>query len=238
MAKPATLQVNESALLAAITRSKGYETALHKRAVERQAELQQVASAFYQGALNAASQVFQEGATGADSGRVRLKAAGPYGKNVQANVAWKPLSKRWRKEKARRAAANYEGADKSLGPHLFWLDTGLLRATFAGWIPGKGKATVGKPNIRTLAKGKTQVTYAIGFKKLPIGFLDTALRRALIEGAHAGRDATLVPMHRAKRKEGLYRAFWAEELRPTMRPLAMRLGRAMQEQILKILRRR
>lgn len=237
----ATLTIDKNALLSAVVRTKGYGDALLKHAAQQQAELQQIGSAYYQATLDGANQLFQDGVPNAAQPRKTLLTQLPSGKQARVDVAWKALSKGWRTNKSRRSRRNYKGPNPSVGAGLFWLDTGKLRSEFGGWIPGRGQATAKKPHIRFHINGQHEITYVLGFKKLPVRFLDAALRRALIEGAVAGRRGSALedlPRIANTPRRGVYRAFWPEAYRPTMRPLAMRLGRAMQEQILKSLRRR
>lgn len=241
MAKPGALQIDEAGLLKAIVRSKSYGDEMHRRAVAKSSELQKIGSAYYQATLDGASQLFQQGAAGADSGRQRLSVRLPSGRNAHVGVEWHALSKKWRKDKLRRGRRGYSGPNPSYGAGKFWLDTGALREAFAGWVPGRGIVIAVKPRIRLLGGKDHQITYTLEFKKLPVRFLDAALRRALVLGAVAGRrviEVEEMPKLANMPRRGLYRGFWPEALRPTMRPLAMRLGRAMQEQILKSLRRR
>lgn len=239
MPNPNELVVNRQALLKAITSSKGYGDALLKRANERQTELERVATAFYDATLKGANKVFQDGVLGADKSRKQLKVALPNGRNVTVEVGWKALSQPWRKDKSKRGHARYAGRNKSYGAGKFWLDTGQLRQEFGGWIPGRAIVLHSKPHIRFHINGRHTIEHVLRFKELPVRFLDAALRRALIEGAVAeGRVSEWQDMPITSHTRGVYRAFWAEAYRPTMRPLASRLGRAMQEQILKTLRRR
>jgi hypothetical protein len=235
-----SLQINEKKLLAAVLRTKDMLAAVTERAVRQQAELEAVGTAFYQATLRATGELFQSGVQGASGTRQQLRVPLPSGGSAQVNVAWNPLTARWLKDKARRGGKKYAGPHKSYGAGMFWLDTGQLRTAFAAWLPGKAKVTPSKPRIRLLSDGKGfQVSHPIAFRKLSPGFLDQALRRALIAGAVAGRrGAALEALRRSSKRGGLYRAIVPEGYRPTMRPLAMRLGRAMQEQILKTLRRR
>lgn len=234
------LQINKQKLLGVLLRDKGMLAAVTARAVARQQELEGISEAFYQATLRATNGLFDSGVKGAEDGRQQIRVPLPNGGNAQVKVAWEPLTARWLKDKARRGNKKYAGPHPSHGAGMFWLDTGQLRTAFAGWFPGKAKVTPSKPRIR-LASGRDGflISHPIAFKKLSPGFLDAALRRALIAGAVAGRrDAALEALRRSSKRGGLYRAIVPEGYRPTLRPLAMRLGRAMQEQILKTLRRR
>jgi hypothetical protein len=234
------LQIDKEKLLGVVLRDKGMLAAVTARAVARQKELEAIGASFYSATLKATGGLLESGVQGADKPRQQIRVPLPNGASAQVNVAWNPLTARWLKDKARRGRKKYAGPHKSYGPGMFWLDTGQLRTAFAGWLPGKGKVTPSKPRIR-LASGRDGflVSHPIAFKKLSPGFLDQALRRALIAGAVAGRrGAALEALRRSSKRGGLYRAIVPEGYRPTMRPLAMRLGRAMQEQILKTLRRR
>lgn len=237
----ATLSIDKGALLLAVTNSKAYNAALLKDAAERAEIMRRTAAAFYQATLDDTNGVFQSGVPGAEAARKQLRVALPNGNRVVVPVAWKPLTEKWRKSKRHRAGKNYKGKHRSEGAGLFWLDEGVLRTAFDGWIKGRGQVSAAKPRIRRLQGGQNQITYALEFKKLPVGFLDVALRRALLRGAIAGRSESALedlPIPASVPRRGVWRAAWPEAYRPTMRPLAMRLGRAMQEQILKSLRRR
>lgn len=234
------LQINKDKLLGVMLRDKGLLAAVTARAVARQKELEAIGASFYEATLRATGGLFESGVQGGEGSRQQIRVTLPSGANAQVNVAWDPLAASWLKDKKRRGNKKYVGPHKSYGPDKFWLDTGQLRAAFAGWLPGKGKVTPSKPRIRLASdRHGFLVSHPIAFKKLSPGFLDAALRRALIAGAVAGRrGAALEALRRSSKRGGLYRAIVPEGYRPTMRPLAMRLGRAMQEQILKTLRRR
>lgn len=237
----ATLSIDKGALLAAVTNSKAYNVALLKDAAVRSEIVRRTAAAFYQATLDDTNQVFQSGVPGAKAARKQLRVALPNGSRVVVPVAWHPLSKRWRDSKRYRAGKNYTGKQRSVGAGLFWLDEGVLRTVFDGWVQGRGQVSAAKPRIRRLQSDQNLITYALEFKELPVGFLDVALRRALLRGATAGRSTSALerlPIPASLPRRGVWRAAWPEAYRPTMRPLAMRLGRAMQEQILKSLKRR
>jgi hypothetical protein len=234
-----TMEFDEDALRAVVMRHKGVLKAVTERALDRQHSLEVIGTNFYQAALADTQRILNDGVQGANQPRKQLRVRLPGGRNVQVAVDWKPLSMAWRENKRERALGAYNGKLRSIGPRVFWLDTGELRTAFAGWVPGKAGMTKSKPRIRHLGNGDFQIDHPLVFKKLSPAFLDQALRRALIAGAAAGRrGATPEPLRRTSQRGGIYRAFLTEVRRPTMRPLAIRLGKAMQEQMIKILRRR
>lgn len=234
-----SFEINEGALRAMVLQHKGVLAAITERANGKQADLEVIGTNFFQAALADTQKVLNDGVQGANQPRTRLRVRLPGGRHVQVAVDWKPLSIDWRENKRERAMGNYKGKLRSIGPRVFWLDTGTLRNAFAGWVPGKAGMTKSKPRIRLLSNGDFQVDHPLAFKKLSPAFLDQALRRALIAGAEAGRrGAVLEPLGRTNRQDGVYRAFKTEVRRPLMRPLAIRLGKAMQEQMTKLLRRR
>lgn len=234
-----SFEMDEDALRAVVLRHKGLLKAVTARALGKQADLEVVGTNFYQAALDATQQILNDGVQGAAQPRKALRVRLPGGRKVQVDVAWRPLSPAWRINKQERAKGAYSGKLRSIGPRVFWLDTGELRTAFAGWVPGKAGMAKSKPRIKQLSNGDFQIDHPLAFKKLSPAFLDQALRRALIAGAAAGRRGAMPePLRRTSRRDGLYRAFLTEVRRPTMRPLAIRLGKAMQEQMIKILRRR
>jgi hypothetical protein len=237
-----SFELDEKALRAVILQHKGVLAAITERANGKQADLEVVGTNFYQAAVDATQDLLNQGIPGNDKARYQLRVSNPYlpgGKRMQVGVDWKPLSLDWRENKRERALGSYSGKLRSLGPRVFWLDTGTLRSAFAQWAPGKARMNKSKPIVRLLSNGDFQVDHPLAFKKLSPAFLDQALRRALIAGAAAGRrGAVLEPLGRTNKRGGIYRAVSNEVRRPLMRPLAIRLGKAMQEQMTKLLRRR
>lgn len=234
-----TMELDMDALRAVVLKHKGTLAAITAQALGKQADLEVVGTNFYQAALGATQDILNEGIQGAAQPRKQLRVRVPGGRKVQVSVAWRPLSPAWRLNKQERAQTSYGGKLRSLGPRVFWLDTGELRSAFAGWLPGKAGMHKAKPKIRQLSNGDFEITHPLDFRKLSPAFLDQALRRALIVGAAAGRRGAMPePLSRTSKREGVYRAFLTEVRRPTMRPLAIRLGREMQDQFIKILRRR
>lgn len=233
---------DEKALRALVLQHKGVQKAITERARGKQADLEVVGTNFYQAALDATQQLLNEGLPNNAQPRSQFQVSNPYlpgGRRMQIVVDWAALSKSWRESKHKRAQRGYAGLGRSIGPTVFWLDTGTLRTAFAAWAPGKARMVHSKPIIRQLSNGDFQVDHPLAFKKLTPAFLDRALRRALIEGAAAGRrGVVLEPLGRTNKRDGVYRAFLNEGRRPLMRPLANRLGKAMQEQMTKLLRRR
>ena len=234
-----SIEINMDALRAVVLQHKGTLAAITERANGKQADLEVIGTNFYQAALADTQQVLNDGVQGASQPRSQLRVRLPGGRRVQVAVDWRPLSLDWRENKQKRAQGSYKGKLRSIGPRVFWLDTGTLRNAFAGWVPGKAGMSKSKPIIRLLSNGDFQVDHPLAFKKLSPAFLDQALRRALIAGAEAGRRGAMPePLGRTNRRDGVYRAFLTEVRRPLMRPLAIRLGKAMQEQMTKLLRRR
>lgn len=237
-----SFELDADKLRAVVLQHKGVQAAIAERARSKQRDLEVVGTNFYQAALDATQQLFNEGIPGNEKPRSQFQISNPYlpgGKRMQVSVDWKALSLAWRENKRGRALGSYSGKLRSIGPKVFWLDTGVLRAAFQVWAPGKARMVHSKPIIRLLANGDFQVDHPLAFKKLSPAFLDQALRRALIAGAAAGRrGAVLEPLGRTNKRDGVYRAFLNEVRRPLMRPLAIRLGKAMQEQMTKLLRRR
>ena len=235
------LQANEGALLVAITRTEQYKRKVSQFAAKKSRELAGVGTGFYGAAITGTNELFQEGAGGVIGPRRRLLVKLPGGKRAQVQIDWEALSQAWHEEKKHRASSDYKGKHRSIGPEKFWLDEGKLRAAFSSFSLGRGKAT-SKFVVQRLSKGEYRVDFVLELEKLPVRFLDSALRRALIRGASTGRRETDLERMAGMpaghhRFGGVYRAAWTEALRPLMRPLAMRLGRAMQEQIIKSLRR-
>lgn len=237
-----SFELNKDALLAVIIKHGGTLKAITERAEDKQRGLEVIGTNFYQAAVDATQKFLNEGIPGNDQPRNRLLVSNPNlpgGKRMAVTVGWKALSLAWRDNKRERSRGNYGGKLRSIGPKVFWLDTGTLHAAFAEWAPGKARTIRSKPIIRMLSNGYFQVDHPIAFKKLSPAFLDQALRRALIAGAAAGRrGVVLEPLGRTSKRDGVYRAFLNEGRRPLMRPLANRLGKAMQEQMTKLLRRR
>lgn len=237
-----SFEFNEKALRALVLKHHGVQKAVQTRAVGKQHFLEVTGTAFYQAALDATQKLLNEGIPGNTQPRSQILVSNPYlpgGRRMQVAVDWKALSKAWRENKHERAKGSYRGKLRSVGPTVFWLDTGTLRTAFAAWAPGKARMSHSKPIIRQLGNGDFQVDHPLVFRKLTPAFLDRALRRALIEGAAAGRrGVVLEPLGRTNKRDGVYRAFLNEGRRPLMRPLANRLGIAMQEQMTKLLRRR
>lgn len=237
-----SFEFNEKALRALVLKHKGVQKAVETRAVGKQHFLEVIGTNFYQAAVDATQKLLNEGIPGNTQPRSQFLVSNPYlpgGRRMQVAVDWKALSKPWRESKHKRAQRGYAGLGRSIGPTVFWLDTGTLHAAFAAWAPGKARMSKSKPIIRQLSNGDFQVDHPLVFKKLSPAFLDQALRRALIAGAAAGRrGVVLEPLGRTNKRDGVYRAFLNEGRRPLMRPLANRLGKAMQEQMIKLLRRR
>lgn len=236
-----TMELDMDALRAVVLKHKGTLAAVKAHALGKQADLEVVGTNFYQAAISATQELFNEGIPGNDQPRHRLQVSNPNlpgGRRMQVAVAWKPLSHAWRENKRERAMGSYTGRYRSIGHRVFWLDTGTLRAAFAAWAPGKARMSKSKPKIIQLSNGDFQIEHPLAFRKLSPVFLDQALRRALIAGAAAGRGAVLEPLSRTNKRDGVYRAVLNESRRPLMRPLAIRLGKAMQEQMTKLLRRR
>lgn len=237
-----SFELNANALRAVVLQHKGTLAAVTERARSKQADLEVVGTNFFQAAIDATQEHFNAGIPGNDKSRSQLRVSNPNlpgGRRMQVAVDWKPLSLDWRDNKRERALGSYSGKLRSIGPRVFWLDTGTLSTAFAAWAPGKARMTKSKPIIRLLSNGDFQVDHPLAFKKLSPAFLDQALRRALIAGAAAGRrGVVLEPLGRTNKRGGIYRAVSNEVRRPLMRPLAIRLGKAMQEQMTKLLRRR
>ena len=234
-----SFHLDMDALRAVVLHNKGTMALITERAKGKQADLEKVGTDFYQAALADTQMVLNDGVQGANHPRSQLRVRLPSGRRVQVGVDWKALSLGWRDNKRERARGNYNGKLRSIGPRVFWLDTGTLRNALAGWVPGKAGMTKSKPRIKLLSNGNFQVDHPLAFRKLSPAFLDQALRRALIAGAEAGRRGAMPELlSRTNRREGVYRAFLPEVRRPLMRPLAIRLGKAMQEQMTKLLRRR
>ena len=244
MAKAKTtvsLEANKGKLLAMITGSPQYNEALLRDAAERNERMRQIAESYYQAALAETARLFVAGVPRGNQGRRQIKVRLPGGANAVVSVNWKPLTERWLKSKQRRSRQDYSGKHPSKGAGLFWLDEGKLSEAFSSWIVGRGQVTADKPRIRRLNAKESLVTLSLSFKKLPVGFLDEALRRALLQGTDGGgnvigQEGLTIPA--ANTHRGVWRAAWPEYRRPTMRPLAARLGRSMQEQLLKSLKRR
>lgn len=237
--KVSPLTANEGALLAAITRTEQYKRKVTQYAAKKSSELEGIGTGFYEAALSGTNDLMQQGAPGAIGPRRRLLVQLPGGKRAQVQIDWEALSEAWREEKRHRASSAYKGSRRSVGAERFWLDTGKLRAAFSSFSLGRGKATSNFV-VQKLSKGEYRVDFVLDLEKLPVRFLDHALRRALIQGASTGRretDLKRMAGMPGSRPRGVYRAAWTEALRPLMRPLAMRLGRAMQEQIIQSLRR-
>lgn len=237
-----SFEFDEKALRAVVLKHKGTIAAVTQRALAKQADLEVIGTNFYQAAVGATQSLLKEGIPGNTQPRSQFRVSNPYlpgGRRIQVAVDWKALSQAWRENKRERATSGYRGKLRSVGPTVFWLDTGTLHAAFAAWAPGKARMNKSKPIIRSLGNGDFQVDHPLVFKKLSPAFLDQALRRALIAGAAAGRrGVVLEPLGRTNKRDGVYRAFLNEGRRPLMRPLANRLGKAMQEQMTKLLRRR
>ena len=237
-----SFELNKDALLAVVLKHKGTLKAVQTRAEGKQHFLEVIGTNFYQAAVDATQELLNEGIPGNAQPHSRLLVNNPYrpgGQRMQVAVNWKALSQSWRENKRERAHSGYRGKLRSVGPKAFWLDTGTLRAAFAAWAPGKARMSKSKPIIRQLSNGDFRVDHPLAFKRLSPAFLDQALRRALIAGAAAGRrGVVLEPFTRSVKSGDLYRAVLNEGRRPLMRPLANRLGKAMQEQMIKLLRRR
>lgn len=241
MANTATLTIDKSRLLAAIVRSPDYKKRIQEYADERIAELEQVAGAYYQAALEGVNALLQTGVKNGSQPHHQIKVKLPNGRITTVQVDWRALSAGWLAEKRDRSAAGYKAKNRSHGADLFWLDQGKLRAAFAGWMPGRAGVHVSRPKLTASGTYQRRIEYRISFNRLTPSFLDIVLRRALIAGASAGNGVVptvqLVAMS-SRPQRGVWRAYQPEIWRPTMRPLAMRLGKAMQQQILKTLNRR
>lgn len=239
--KVSSLEIDSEQVLAAVLRSDAYRKRVEKYARDSQAELQAIGQSFYESAVDGANELLQEGLPNASSARRRISVRMPGGRGAYASVAWMPLSPKWLAEKAHRASSKYHGKRRSHGAGRFWLDTGKLRTAFGSKIPVQAKAKATATPVR-IGKGQWLVTFTLQLKEITPRFLDSALRRALLQGADPKQRAVglvdMVAMPRGKRLQGVYRAAWTEAYRPLMRPLAMRLGQAMQQQILKTLKRR
>lgn len=246
--KVTEFKVDRNALLAKITRSTQYVSKLRQFAERRAAAMQATAEEHYQGAIAEIGELLEDGVGGAATPLSRLFVDSPANGRVAVAVQWSPLHSNWLKEKRNRSIATFRSKGrhprgKSFGPNQFWLDERKFVSAYRNRILGKGAASVDL-RMREMRGGDFELRFELRLDKLPARYLDRAIRRSLMRGAGgSGRNFGLIDIPEseltsASKPRGLARGGWPEQMRPLMRPIAQRLGRAMKQQILKTLNRR
>lgn len=259
---PNSLRIAQSKIVLAVTFSKEYKAIVGEEADRIGRNLKEVAEDYYSTALNNIANVVDGGLRPATAplGTRRFEAPGEkgtetvevelgkYGKPRRGKMLGnEPLSKSWLREKKLRSMGNWKprfgsSRKKSVGPNDFWRDTRKLGAKFEPYRD-MGKAIV-LSRIVNRRGGISEITFRIALNKLPSRYLDLAIRRSLIQGAGGPDRATAILDFSAShavtssRPTGVRRGFWPEVWRPTMRPIAQRLGRALKKQLIKTINRR
>lgn len=240
-----------AALLAKVTKSTLYVSKLKQWADRKADKAAAVATLHYEGAIAEIGELLDDGVAGGAVARSSLNISTPSNGRVAVQVKWAALNAGWLAEKNSRSRGGKggrgkrggKGRGKSIGAGRFWLDEGKLSRAFRTGIRGKGTVSV-VPVLREKRGGDFEITFEFRFEKLPARYLDRAIRRSLLRGATGlggGLGLIDIPdseLTTAGKPRGLARGGWPEMMRPLMRPIAQRLGRAMQQQILKSLRRR
>lgn len=249
---PVSLNKARTKILLAVTRSKEYADRIDAEAETISRALQNVTEAYYERTIDAIADMAEGGMSGATSPMGERSFETPEGKAVNVRFKGKPLSKSWLEEKTRRSSSTWQprkyadgrrsSRGRSFGPDSFWLDTRKL-GNALGRYRGKGGVTV-TSRITGGRRSDFKITFRIALKGLPSRYLDLAIRRSLIQGAGGPDRASAILEFPASyamktsRPQGVGRGYVPERRRPTMRPIAQRLGRALKKQLIKIINRR
>jgi hypothetical protein len=247
-----SLNKAKTKILLAVTRTKEYADRIDDEAETISKALQNVTEAYYERAIDAIADMAEGGMSGASSPMGGRSFETPEGRSVNVQFKNDSLSSSWLEEKQHRASGDWKprkfkdghrsSRGRSYGPDHFWLDTRKL-GNALGRYRGRGGVTV-KPRIQRRRGGIFEITFRIALKGLPSRYLDLAIRRSLIQGAggpdRASAILELQASHapQSNRPQGVGRGYWPEFHRPTMRPIAQRLGRALKTQLKKIINRR
>lgn len=244
-----SLRLARSKIVLAVTRTREYADRIDAEAAEISGRLQNVTEAYYERAIDAIADIAEGGIFPAEAPMGTRPFETPEGKPVSVKFKGKPLSKDWLENKQSRVGQRRKFKDgrkpkrgKSYGPHSFWLDERKLGPALGknrgnGIVIVTSKITGGK-------RSDFKITFRIALKGLPSRYLDLAIRRSLVQGAGGPDRASAIlefsDSHATKSANptGVGRGFWPEVLRPTMRPIAQRLGRALKKQLIKIINRR
>lgn len=248
LGKAGSLDQLKDVIRAKVTGSTVYVSKLRKLAEKKAKVMEEVIVRNYNLAIAEIDEVVADGHTGAQSHVSRLNTS-----VGSVPVNWQPLSHRWLLDKRLRSgkgkrtinrnrAAYGSGTTgrrgRSYGPDMFWLDQKKFSTAFKAYL-NKGDAQV-EVRMKELKDGTFQVTFNARLSKLPARYLDRAIRRSLMQGAegvghHGLRDFDASELVTASVPRGIARGMWPEAIRPTMRPIAQRIGRAMKEQIIRSL---
>jgi hypothetical protein len=247
-----SLRLAKSKILLAVTRGREYADRIDQEAATISERLEQVTSAYYEKAIDAVADIAEAGMSGAETAMGTRAFETPEGAPVKVQFKGDALSQSWLEDKRGRA---YGGGKRrkfkdgrkpkkglSFGAGRFWLDERKLGPALAK-NRGLGIVTV-TPKITGGRRSDFKITFRIALKGLPSRYLDLAIRRSLVQGAGGPDRASAIlefsDSHATKtsRPTGVGRGFWPEVRRPTMRPIAQRLGRALKKQLLKIINRR
>jgi hypothetical protein len=247
-----SLRLAQGKILLAVTRTKEYADRIDSEAAEISGRLEQTTSAYYERAIDLIADMAEAGMSGAHEAMGSRPIETPEGATIKVQLKGKKLSKSWLDDKESRA---YGGGRRrkfkdgrkpkrgaSFGAGRFWLDERKLGPKLA-LNRGLGTVTV-TSKITGGRRVDFKITFRIALKGLPSRYLDLAIRRSLVQGAGGPDRASAIlefsDSHATKssRPTGVGRGFWPEVRRPTMRPIAQRLGRALKKQLLKIINRR
>lgn len=251
-AKVTELKIDHQAILAKVTASGQYVSKIRAFAERRAGAMERVAEEHYQGAIKEIQDLLEDGISGAAAPMSRLFIETPANGRVAVGVNWAPLHPRWLSSKANRSRPGYTPTrgsvrskhpkGRSYGANSFWLDEKKFLSAYRSRVSGQGTVSVDL-RMREMKGGSFELRLELRLNKLPARYLDRAIRRSLIKGAGGtGSLGGLIEIPRSEltsstNSRGLARGGWPEQMRPLMRPIAQRLGRAMQKQILKTLNR-
>ncbi len=249
LGKAGSLDQLKDVIRAKVTGSTVYVSKLRKLAEKKAKVMEEVIVRNYNLAISEIDEIVADGHTGGQSHISRLNTS-----VGTVPVSWKPLTHRWLldkrlrsgtgKRKINRNRAAYGSGTtgrrgRSYGPDMFWLDQRKFSTAFKAYL-NKGDAKV-EVKLKELKDGTFEVKFNARLSKLPASYLDRAIRRSLMQGAEgAGSLGGLLDFNAselvtASVPRGIARGMWPEAIRPTMRPIAQRIGRAMKEQIIRSL---